>query len=112
MRRLLALVLLAAAAAAGTASATAHVTLNVFAAASLTDVLPRIDPAERYSFAGSNTLAAQIQQGAPADVFASANMTLPQQLYAKGLVTIPGIGASKLERYGDEVLTMVREHAG
>ena len=31
---------------------------------------------------------------------------------AKGLVTIPGIGASKLERYGDEVLTMVREHAG
>ncbi len=30
---------------------------------------------------------------------------------AKGLVTIPGIGASKLERYGDEVLTMVREHA-
>jgi molybdate transport system substrate-binding protein len=65
------------------------VTLNVFAAASLTDVLPRIDPAERYSFAGSNTLAAQIQQGAPADVFASANMTLPQQLYAKGLVTKP-----------------------
>jgi molybdate transport system substrate-binding protein len=89
MRRLLALVLVAAAVAAGSASATAHVTLNVFAAASLTDVLPRIDPAERYSFAGSNTLAAQIQQGAPADVFASANMTLPQQLYAKGLVTKP-----------------------
>ena len=31
---------------------------------------------------------------------------------AKGLVTIPGIGASKLERYGEDVLTMVREHAG
>jgi DNA helicase II / ATP-dependent DNA helicase PcrA len=31
---------------------------------------------------------------------------------AKGLVIIPGIGASKLERYGDDVLTMVREHAG
>jgi DNA helicase II / ATP-dependent DNA helicase PcrA len=30
----------------------------------------------------------------------------------KGLVTIPGIGASKLERYGEDVLTMVREHAG
>ncbi|MCD2187104.1 ATP-dependent DNA helicase UvrD2 [Actinomycetospora soli] len=29
----------------------------------------------------------------------------------KGLVTIPGIGASKLERYGEDVLTMVREHA-
>jgi DNA helicase-2/ATP-dependent DNA helicase PcrA len=31
---------------------------------------------------------------------------------AKALVTIPGIGASKLERYGEDVLTMVREHAG
>jgi molybdate transport system substrate-binding protein len=61
----------------------------VYAAASLTDVLPKIDGSQRYSFAGSNTLAAQIEQGAPADVFASANMTLPQQLYAKGLVTKP-----------------------
>lgn len=89
MRRLLALVLCAAAVAAGTASAAGHVTLTVYAAASLTDVLPTIDPAERYSFAGSNTLAAQITQGAPADVFASANLTLPEQLYAKGLVTRP-----------------------
>ena len=31
-------------------------------------------------------------------------------LDTKGLVTIPGIGASKLERYGEDVLTMVREH--
>ena len=60
--------------------------LTVYAAASLTDVFPRIDPAQRYSFGGSNTLAAQIQQGAPADVFASANMTLPNQLFANGLV--------------------------
>jgi molybdate transport system substrate-binding protein len=52
-------------------------------------VFPRIDPAEHYSFAGSNTLAAQIAQGAPADVFASANTTLPQQLFAKGLVLKP-----------------------
>jgi molybdate transport system substrate-binding protein len=89
VRRLLALVLCAAAVAAGTASAAGRVTLNVYAAASLTDVLPKIDGAERYSFGGSNTLAAQIQQGAPADVFASANTTLPQQLYAKGLVTKP-----------------------
>lgn len=28
-----------------------------------------------------------------------------------GLVAIPGIGASKLERYGTEVLTLLREHA-
>jgi molybdate transport system substrate-binding protein len=54
----------------------------VYAAASLTDVFPQIDPSPKYSFGGSNTLAAQITQGAPADVFASANMTLPAQLYA------------------------------
>ena len=43
-------------------------------------MFPAIDPNEKYSFGGSNTLAAQIKQGAPADVFASANMTLPKQL--------------------------------
>jgi molybdate transport system substrate-binding protein len=83
------LVCVVAALAAGTAGATTRATLNVYAAASLTDVFPQIDPNELYAFAGSNTLAAQIQQGAPADVFASANMTVPQQLYAKGLVTKP-----------------------
>jgi len=31
---------------------------------------------------------------------------------ASGLVTIPGIGASKLDRYGTEVLELLREHAG
>jgi molybdate transport system substrate-binding protein len=89
MRNLALTVLLLLALAGGTASAAGHVTLNVYAAASLTDVFPAIDPAERYSFAGSNTLAAQITQGAPADVFASANTTLPDQLYAKGLVSKP-----------------------
>ena len=89
MRRLTAVLLVFAALAGGTASAADHVTLTVYAAASLTDVLPKVDPAERYSFAGSNTLAAQIAQGAPADVFASANLSIPEQLYAKGLVTRP-----------------------
>ncbi len=87
--RVVAAFAVAAVLAAGTASAAGHATLNVFAAASLTDVLPKIDSNERYSFGGSNTLAAQITQGAPADVFASANVTLPQQLYARGLVTKP-----------------------
>lgn len=64
-------------------------TLTVYAAASLTDAFPKIAPSARYSFAGSNTLAAQIRQGAPADVFASANMTLPQQLYADKLCSKP-----------------------
>jgi molybdate transport system substrate-binding protein len=63
--------------------------ITVFAAASLTDVFPKIDRSPRYNFAGSNTLAAQIQQGAPADVFASANTKLPQQLYEQGLVRKP-----------------------
>ncbi|HEX3054923.1 MAG TPA: substrate-binding domain-containing protein, partial [Gaiellaceae bacterium] len=59
----------------------ASAVLTVFAAASLTNVFPRIASHERYSFSGSNMLAAQIQQGAPADVFASANTKLPEQLY-------------------------------
>ncbi|HUZ80882.1 MAG TPA: molybdate ABC transporter substrate-binding protein [Gaiellaceae bacterium] len=89
MRRLVAIALLACAVAAANAAAAGRATLNVYAAASLTDVFQKIAPAERYSFGGSNTLAAQISQGAPADVFASANMAIPQSLYAKGLVTKP-----------------------
>jgi molybdate transport system substrate-binding protein len=63
--------------------------ITVYAAASLTDVFPAIDAGPSYSFAGSNTLAAQIQLGAPADVFASANTSIPAALYAKGLVEQP-----------------------
>jgi molybdate transport system substrate-binding protein len=63
--------------------------LTIFAAASLTNVFPRIDPREEYSFGGSNALAAQIEQGLPADVFASANTALAWQLHRKGLVTRP-----------------------
>jgi molybdate transport system substrate-binding protein len=84
---LLAVAVLFAAATSATAAPRAQ--LTVYAAASLTDVFPKIDPSSRYSFGGSNTLAAQITQGAPADVFASANMTLPNQLYAKNLCSKP-----------------------
>jgi molybdate transport system substrate-binding protein len=63
--------------------------ITVYAAASLTNVFPQIDASATYSFAGSNTLAAQIQLGAPADVFASANTALPQQLWQMGLCTQP-----------------------
>ena len=63
--------------------------ITVYAAASLTDVVPKIDSGPRYSFGASSTLAAQIAQGAPADVFASANTTLPAQLFASGLVQKP-----------------------
>ncbi len=63
--------------------------LTIFAAASLTNVFPAIDTHPTYSFAGSNALAAQIRQGAPADVFASANTSIPQKLYDEGLVEKP-----------------------
>ena len=57
-------------------------TLTVFAAASLTDVFTRLGDRlmadhpgldVRFNFAGSSALATQIAQGAPADVFASAD---------------------------------------
>ncbi len=82
---------LAGVAAAGASKhAASRVTgVTVYAAASLTDVFPQIDSGPKYSFGSSSTLAAQITQGAPADVFASANTTIPDQLFAKGLVQKP-----------------------
>jgi molybdate transport system substrate-binding protein len=74
---------------ATTTPASAVSAITVYAAASLTDVFPAIDPAPKYSFAGSNTLAAQITLGAPADVFASANTSIPAQLFAKGIIEQP-----------------------
>jgi molybdate transport system substrate-binding protein len=86
----LAVALVLALVAAATAAAQTDATRpTVFAAASLTDAFPRIAPHARYSFAGSNTLAAQIRQGAPADVFASANTALPAALHADGLCSKP-----------------------
>jgi molybdate transport system substrate-binding protein len=68
--------------------------LTVFAAASLTGVLPQIDKAPHYNFAGSDQLAFQITQGAPADVFAAASPKYPDQLFAKGLVYKPRVFAT------------------
>ena len=78
-----------AAASAGRQGTNSVSGITVYAAASLTDVFPKIDAGPKYSFAASNTLAAQITLGAPADVFASANTTIPAQLFAKGLVQKP-----------------------
>ena len=74
---------------AGGAASGASTQITVYAAASLTNVFPAIDPNEKYSFGGSNALAAQIAQGAPADVFASANMALPTGLYKQNLCSKP-----------------------
>lgn len=60
--------------------------LTVLAAASLTDVLPSIDSEPRYSFAGSNTLATQIREGAPVDVYVAANSRYPTALETEGLL--------------------------
>jgi molybdate transport system substrate-binding protein len=45
------------------------------------------------SFAGSDQLAAQIEQGAKPDVFASANTQYPDELHAKGLLGQPVVFA-------------------
>src|SRR5438445_755080 len=43
----------------------------------------------RYHFAGSNALRTQITQGAPADVFASADTANMQKIVSAGLVETP-----------------------
>jgi molybdate transport system substrate-binding protein len=68
--------------------------ITVYAAASLTEVLPRIDGSPRYSFAGSDQLATQIRAGAPADVFASASPKQTELLYHDGLLRKPVVFAT------------------
>ncbi|MGA8988043.1 molybdate ABC transporter substrate-binding protein [Aeromicrobium sp.] len=74
---------------------TPRVTITVFAAASLKDTFTEIrrqfkaehlDIAVEFSFAGSSDLVAQIQQGAPADVFASADMRTMDTAAAAGVL--------------------------
>jgi molybdate transport system substrate-binding protein len=81
--------------------------LKVFAAASLTSAFNNakttLTAADTglsitYNFAGSNTLVTQIQQGAPADVFASADQKNMTKLVTAGLVDPPVVFAkNKLE---------------
>ena len=82
-------------------------TLTVFAAASLTDVFtdlgeqleadnPGLDV--QFNFAGSSALATQVTQGAPADVFASANQ--PQM----AVVTDAGLADGEPQVFAANVL--------
>ena len=70
--------------------------MNVFAAASLTEAFPRFDGGQKYNFAGTDALAAQIRLGAPADVFAGASPDAPQALFRAGLVEQPRVATNKL----------------
>lgn len=69
--------------------------LVVSAASSLTEPLEAYgettDADEKYSFAGSDELAAQIRKDAPVDVFASANTSLADALFDEGLVEKPEV---------------------
>ena len=87
------LVLAVAAACGGTDNAAGE-PLAVYAAASLAEVFPEIDSEASYSFAGSDELATQIREGAPADVYAAASSKYPQELYDERLVEKPVTFAS------------------
>lgn len=74
----------AAVAALALAAPTAASALNVYAATSLTNVMPEVKRDASYSFGGSNTLQLQIERGAPADLFLSAEPNEAQALYREG----------------------------
>ena len=74
--------------------------ITVYAAASLkqtfTQIGAQVEAAHpgtkvRFSFAGSSDLAAQIQQGAPADVFASADPATMAKVTKPGLTAAPPV---------------------
>lgn len=80
---------------AGSASGNVSGKVTVFAASSLTDsfraigeAFTRANPAAtvEFNFASSSALATQIEQAAPADVFASADQAQMQRLVDKSLI--------------------------
>jgi molybdate transport system substrate-binding protein len=95
---LLSAALLALLALAGCGGGSKDPTLTVLGASSLTEALGSYGGSfegarVRSSFAGSDQLAAQIKQGAKADVFASADTDYPAELHRAGLVGKPVVFA-------------------
>ena len=86
-------------------------TVTVFAAASLTEAIKEIaiqwtaagHPSPRLSFGASSTLARQIEQGAPVNVFASADEKWMNYLAEKNLI-VPEMRKSLL---GNELVLIV-----
>jgi molybdate transport system substrate-binding protein len=89
---------LAIAGCGSSSSGSSQPTLTVSAAASLRDAFTTCaqgfkQARLRFSFAGSDELAAQIRQGARPNLFASANTKLPQQLAGEGKLDKPTVFA-------------------
>jgi molybdate transport system substrate-binding protein len=79
----------------GSSAAPSVGTLNVFAAASLTNAFDALGKTYeqqnpgwtvRLNYDGSDILAAQIEQGVPADVYAAASTKYPEQLQGENLL--------------------------
>jgi len=88
--------------------ARAQIGPTVFAAASLTDALramgqewaARGNPAPRLSFAASSALARQIEQGAPADLFMSADEAWANYLQERNLL----VNATRVSPLGNSLV--------
>lgn len=85
--------------------------VTVFAAASLTDSLKEIAAAYQkesgdkiiFNFAASSTLARQIEEGGPADIFFSADEAQMNRLETKGLID----PATRKSRLGNSLVVVV-----
>jgi molybdate transport system substrate-binding protein len=89
--------------------------VTVFAAASLTDALralgqewqARGNPAPRFSFAASSALARQIEQGAPADLFMSADEPWMDYVQQRNLV----VNAARVSPLGNALVLVAPANA-
>ena len=124
LRPLLALAAIGATPAAAQTEGPARAVLTIFAAASLTDTFEELGAlyqrghpgtTVRFNFAGSQQLAAQLEHGASADVFASADQRWMIQVRRLGLaagepvvfahnrlaVVLPAANPARIERLED-----------